>query len=93
MSMVARARSGAAALEMALLAPIFVSLMVFTIDVGIALLSQVQIAQALATSAEYCDPGRAEQRRQRHHRDQCENLRRCRVEHVPWHADGDRGGQ
>ncbi len=46
-------RSGVAALEMALLAPILVLLMVSTIDFGVALLSKAKTAQVLAGSAEY----------------------------------------
>lgn len=48
-----RSCAGAAAVEMGLIAPIIISMMIFMIDVGVALLSQAQIAQALATSAEY----------------------------------------
>jgi Flp pilus assembly protein TadG len=46
-------RSGVAALEMALVAPILVTLMIASIDFGAALLSKAQISQALALAAEY----------------------------------------
>ena len=46
-------RSGVAAVEAALLLPILVTLMIGVIDFGAALFSEGQIANALATSAEY----------------------------------------
>ena len=48
-----RDRSGVAALELALVAPIFITLMLFTVDMGIAVLSKAQIARAMAAGAEY----------------------------------------
>jgi Flp pilus assembly protein TadG len=48
-----RERSGVAALELALVAPLFVLLMMFTVDMGMVLLGQAQIARALESSAEY----------------------------------------
>jgi Flp pilus assembly protein TadG len=46
-------RSGIAAVEAALLAPIFITLLVAAVDFSAALLSKAQISQALASSAEY----------------------------------------
>jgi Flp pilus assembly protein TadG len=46
-------RSGVAAMELALLAPIMIMIMIAVIDFGAALLSRAQIAHALAGSAEY----------------------------------------
>jgi Flp pilus assembly protein TadG len=48
-----RDRSGVAAVETALVAPIFVALMIGTLDMCAALLSKAQIAQALATAGQY----------------------------------------
>ncbi len=46
-------RSGVAALELALVAPILVTLMIAVIDFGAALLSKAQITEALAAAAAY----------------------------------------
>lgn len=46
-------RSGVAAVELALLAPVMIMIMIAVIDFGAALLSRAQIAWALAGSAEY----------------------------------------
>ena len=46
-------QSGVAALELALVAPILVTLMIASIDFGAAVLSKAQISQALALAAEY----------------------------------------
>lgn len=46
-------RSGVAAVELALLAPILIMMMIAVIDFGASLLSRAQIARALAGSAAY----------------------------------------
>ena len=46
-------RSGVAAVELALLAPILITTMIAVIDFGASLLTRAQIARALAASAEY----------------------------------------
>ncbi len=46
-------RSGVAAVEAALMAPLLITLMIASIDFGAAFLSKAQIAQALASAAEY----------------------------------------
>ena len=48
-----RDRSGVAALELALVAPILITLMIGSIDIGAAQLRQAQITRPLAASAEY----------------------------------------
>lgn len=48
-----RDRSGVAALEMALVAPVLVAILIASVDFGAALLSKAQVTEALAASAAY----------------------------------------